>query len=1118
MHLDGFTFERSAGTWRGNNLILNSTNVTLVNAIIEAALPENANYGQPAFVALVDGSYDTIRIENNHFNGPVDRSSRPNVLQIWGARSVEIKENDFNSLGGGSAILLAEHTFDRPFESVLIQDNFIDGGGKGIATYNGEFSGLKIIDNTIINTERDGLNLNEGSVILSGLVQGNIIHGSGSESLAYANLSVTSLGSNAAVVSDAFTISGNDFSYPHSPGQEALGITLIEPNNDVTREQETGVFAIALSNSSAAPALPLARTSDADTLAVTRFADGLGYVNSLTPLEDGSVLVTTTDGSNAFDPANRSRLIRLKDTDGDGVAEIREELAELEGLATSVERLGSMVFTTSTAQAPPSINIWRTGSATGNDSQDPLELAGRLQFTFPPGFLHTTYALAARYSREDPNLIELAFGVGSQLDAPATDPSLTVTLAAGDASTSFAGAELPPDSIQMVRIRDVGNGIDVGAPITIATGVRNPAGMVFTADGDLIFQDNGIDGAGEGGVGTKSADELNIIHADELGLTAPDFGYSEAYTEYELTNGQPVQVGNDPAYREPLVAFTRQLDGSKNEGAVEIAEAPIGFAGEYLNSMFTVFFGGYGASNDENPAVVSDLTTGESFHWIDPNVLWNPMGLLSAPNTLYLADSYLSGGPQPAGVVYRFTPNDLSSFTGLPQVDALSSSGATVTWQGSTDAITELQLKGGSVEGRIATTTSPRALRVAPTPIDAQDPATPFEAAITLDGLDAFSTYAYTVRLGDQVREGEFRTSAGATPPVGLTTQLGSTGDEIGYALLGLADGTLILGGDSTGAWTEPSGAPLHINQGETDAFVTALDASGNPLWTHWLGTNGFDVVRGLAEGPAGSIYVSGNQGRSGDGFLQRLDISNLDVNDQPTLLWQETFTEGYNLARSVVSDPADGSAVVVGYTSASTFESQSSNGSIDAFISKLDADGNKLWTRLAGGSGEDFGMQVAAAEDGLSYYMVGYTDVGGHFDVLFNEYTLDGTLIDSRIFGTSGDDFGEAVAVGSDGVVIAFSTDGNPFGLTNQGLRDAALVKFDPDGNFLWSQIHGSAGVEEARDLTIASDGSILLTGHTGPGSSQRGDRSGGHGQLRRGRPFRHPVFRQWSEAVEPC
>ncbi|MCP9931512.1 hypothetical protein KBY82_12035 [Cyanobium sp. AMD-g] len=826
----------------------------------------------------------------------------------------------------------------------------------------------------------------------------------------------------------------------------------------------------------------LATTTDTASLTVTRFAEGLGFVNSLTQLEDGSVLVTTTDGPNPFDASRPSRLIRLQDADGDGVAEIREQLAVLEGLATSVERVGDLIFVTSTGRlstTAPSITIWRTGTVTGNHATDPLQLAGKLLFDFPADFLHTTYALAARTSPLDPDSVELYFGVGSQSNSTSTDASLMVDLVSGSPSTLFSGGAMPPDSIQRVLVRDNGSSISVSGLTTIATGLRNAAGMVIGAGGELIFQDNGIDGPAEGGVaGTvKSADELNVVEVSELGLTAPDFGFSEAYTAYELGNdGQPVSIGDqNPAYRAPVVVFTRLPDGSKNEGAVEIAEAPIGFAGAYLNTVFTAFFGGFGSPNDENPVVAADLITGETFHWISPNELRNPMGLLAVPNALYLADSYLSTFSE-AGVVYRFTPTNPSSFTSAPAALAVASTAVTMQWGTSTDAITGLSISGGMVNGRMGLSASPQTIRTVPKPVTAGNSAAGFSTDVTLAGLDAATTYAYTVQVGSQSRQGLFQTLPGIAPAVAETTLLGSARADTSYGMLAGPGDSVYLTINNYNQTSASSDANWEVRQ---------IDAAGNTLWTHAVTTAGQDLIYDIVAGSENSLYVGGIR-NGNDAFIRRLNANDgLQFRRQNGSLFEDiSFVgNGYDLVHSLAA-ASDGSYVVaVGYTSSSSFQGvASADGNLDAFISLVGLNGGPGWTRLISSGKEDVGMKVVVSQDSSSIYMVGYGQDGNDADAYLRKYDRAGNLVFSREISSSAKDYAQSIALDADGnVVVSVSTDGNLFGLANQGRRDVAVLKFDPSGNLLWSQLHGSSGIEEARDLTIDTNGSIYVSGHTG-------------------------------------
>ncbi len=218
------------------------------------------------------------------------------------------------------------------------------------------------------------------------------------------------------------------------------------------------------------PAPPmLARPEDRSRFQVTTFATGLNFPTSMTTLADGSLLVATSlGGNNSFLFGSSSgRLVRLVDADNNGVADGQAQLMAdgLPGLVTSVRRVGNLVAALSSQNLAQAITFWRTGDSPG-DSFSPL---GRLNFTFPSGFEHTTYALATRQSPDIPGAIELYFNVGSKANSSSTLPADTVGLA-GSGDINFASAVLNADSIYRVLITDTGFSLNVGVPLQIATG------------------------------------------------------------------------------------------------------------------------------------------------------------------------------------------------------------------------------------------------------------------------------------------------------------------------------------------------------------------------------------------------------------------------------------------------------------------------------------------------------------------------------------------------------------------------------------------------------------------------------------------------------------------------
>lgn len=848
-------------------------------------------------------------------------------------------------------------------------------------------------------------------------------------------------------------------------------------------------------------ALPLARSSDVERFVITRFASDLGFPTSLCPLADGSILVATTEGDANHSPfgTTDSHLVRLSDADADGVSDGSGILATLPGFVTSLRRIGDLVIALSSGRVgqPPTISFWRIGSA----SSDPLQEVGRLTLLFPAdyaatgGGAHTSYALAVRYSQNLAGTIELYFNIGSLQDNASTDPDLEVGLSAtGNLDT--VGGKMPPDSIQRVLITENGEKLEVGAPVTIATGVRNAAGLDFDAQGNLYFEDNGF--SKDPATNTEvqdvsfSSDELNYVSASELGSVAPDFGFAESYTRY--TTGEIVNA--KPKFRNPVVSFL-PIDGEKSEGAVEISMAPIGFPGDYIGRVFTSFFGKFGvgsANNDENPVVMTDPSTGSYSHFINSRILGNPSGLLATPNALYLADMsrlgilrgsiLLPGASQPApadqaGVIYKVSPLSRGAFVESPSLDQITFDQAMIQWRTSNDSITALELWGGMVLAQ-----APRQFRVRPLSNDPDS--SDFQATLMLNNLEPSTTYSYRALVGDQWAEGQFTTKAATPPAIGWLRQIGDLGEDTGFVVAYGKDGSIYLGGDSgSGGWDG------HGNQGRKDGFVAKYDADGNRLWTQWFATDQDDQVRGLTISTDGSVYVGGvtDAGLDGnvsfgsgvsDGFISRLSAEGEKI-------WTlQIGGESRDLVRSLATGK-DGAIFCIGYTSSNSFEGlkPSIDGKTDAFLAKIAPDESVLWGLRIGNGSFDYGMNLVCGSDG-SVYATGFsaTDSAGSDAFLCKVDAESGAIVWQKMIGTSSNDYAEDIAFGPDGFVyLVLSTDGSLDGRTNNGGRDVAVQKYDANGNRIWTQMIGTSMKEEARKIVAATDGSLYIMGTTSGG-----------------------------------
>lgn len=126
--------------------------------------------------------------------------------------------------------------------------------------------------------------------------------------------------------------------------------------------------------------------------------------------------------------------------------------------------------------------------------------------------------------------------------------------------------------------------------------------------------------------------------------------------------------------------------------------------------------------------------------------------------------------------------------------------------------------------------------------------------------------------------------------------------------------------------------------------------------------------------------------------------------------------------------------------------------GTFDIYIQKLDIDGNLLWVKSFGNSGEDIAYSIQVDNDNNIY-------ITGQF-----EHTID---------------FDPGVGV---------------FNLTSNGGEDAFILKLNSDGDFLWATSFGGVGDDSGTDLNIDASGNIQLVGafsnkvdfEPGPGITQ--------------------------------
>ena len=185
------------------------------------------------------------------------------------------------------------------------------------------------------------------------------------------------------------------------------------------------------------------------------------------------------------------------------------------------------------------------------------------------------------------------------------------------------------------------------------------------------------------------------------------------------------------------------------------------------------------------------------------------------------------------------------------------------------------------------------------------------------------------------------------------TRLLGSTGQENASAIASSHDGS---GSIYMAGHTTPGHPNLddQTNNGGPDAYIAKYNPDGTRAWTRLLGTSSDDYASALISGSDGSVYVAGSTDGNLDGQVKDtpyIDAFISKYNSDGSKAWTRLLASNGEEGAGALTVGSDGSIYLAGATSGN-LDGQTNNGSWDAFLSKYNPDGTKVWTGSAPSSG----------------------------------------------------------------------------------------------------------------------------------------------------------------------
>ncbi len=442
-----------------------------------------------------------------------------------------------------------------------------------------------------------------------------------------------------------------------------------------------------------------------------------------------------------------------------------------------------------------------------------------------------------------------------------------------------------------------------------------------------------------------------------------------------------------------------------------------------------------------------------------------PIDLSQVPGTLNLTNivSYINNQLSAAGFATRFQKVQQG---GTATSDATATYGLQITPGGveqvslSAASTPALYLAGSSgLATETSTVTNSATSAVTTTPADQTGRLT------KLSGIDGSPTSTFSVN------------------------QSATTGTTTAQKTVVDTSGNIYVVGTATGDF-----GSSQINQGTQDVYLTKYDSAGNVVWQNLLGSGGNASGYDLALDPSGGVVVTGASTAdltttsvadgNNDSFVARYDASG-------TQTWiKQIQTLATNQANAVSVD-ASGNVYIGGAVSGGVVGAgQTSSGGGDAYLAKFDSSGKLLAEQQFGTSGADSVAATATATDGSLYVA---SVQSGH--AILAKYA-GGDVTSAPVWTEDLGSLGAGGAIGglatANGQVYVSGSTSNG-NLTAGGAASVATAASGGVDAFVFSSTDngasvtpgtvtyiGTSGTDTAGDVTVASDGTVYLTGST--------------------------------------
>lgn len=341
-------------------------------------------------------------------------------------------------------------------------------------------------------------------------------------------------------------------------------------------------------------------------------------------------------------------------------------------------------------------------------------------------------------------------------------------------------------------------------------------------------------------------------------------------------------------------------------------------------------------------------------------------------------------------------------------------------------------------------------------------------------------------------------------PPEQWLQRYGGSSVDIPYTIKFTSDGGTVVAGytDSKDGHISP-----HTSRDYWDLWVLKLNSCGIVQWEKSFGGTGYESARDIEQTADGGFIVLGETNSTdGDviaGFGGTKDIWLIKLDASGNIQWQKRYGgNGLDIGNHILINN-DGSFLIAASSSSNNGDITGNHGTggfTDGVLMKISATGVLQWSKCYGGTKNEELLDIEIINGKI--FAAGYANSTDgdippsqkNYDVWLLALDQNGNKIFSKVYGGSQNDVAYSMTKGADGTLTlagyTTSKDGDVNGA--KGSQDYWVLNIDQAGKLNWQKVLGGTDADYANVILTDKDSSYIVGGIS---YSSNGDITGAHG-----------------------